>query len=118
VQDDGQANALLSKVFHSGNSKQPISLHMFATPFRMRVWEALLRIPYGALCSYQQIASAIGQPQATRAVASAVARNPVAYLVPCHRVIKSNGVIHQYRWGKVRKHAMIGWEQAKNALHV
>ena len=83
------------------------------TNFQLKVWEALLRVPTGGLCSYAGLASAMGRPTATRAVASAVAANHVAYLIPCHRVIRSMGAFGQYRWGAARKSAMIGWEQAR-----
>jgi len=76
------------------------------------VWEALLKVPPGAMRSYQHIADTMGKPSAVRAVASAIARNPLAYLIPCHRVIRSTGALNNYRWGDTRKAAMLGWEQA------
>jgi AraC family transcriptional regulator of adaptative response/methylated-DNA-[protein]-cysteine methyltransferase len=76
------------------------------------VWEALLAIPEGRLASYSSIAHDINQARAARAVGSAVAKNPVAYLIPCHRVIKNMGVIGNYRWGELRKQAMVGRELA------
>lgn len=86
------------------------TLHVKGTNFQVRVWEALLRIPPGMLTSYETVAQAIGQPNAVRAVGSAVGRNPVAYLIPCHRVIRKSGAIGDYHWGSTRKKAMIGWE--------
>lgn len=94
-------------------SPAPLRLLLKGSPFQLQVWEALLKIPSGQLHSYQHIAEAIGQPSATRATASAVARNNIAWLIPCHRVIRSTGIINQYRWGATRKAAMIGWEMAK-----
>jgi AraC family transcriptional regulator of adaptative response/methylated-DNA-[protein]-cysteine methyltransferase len=97
----------------SGTSAAPLQrLHLLlkGSKFQLKVWEGLLHIPDATLVSYQQLAYAIGEPQATRAVASAVARNHLAYLVPCHRVIRSNGEFSQYRWGALRKLAMIGRE--------
>ena len=90
-------------------------LHLLlkGSKFQMKVWEALLRIPEGELVSYQQIARGIGEVKATRAVASAVARNSLGYLIPCHRVIRSTGEFNQYRWGAPRKMAMIGWEAGR-----
>src|SRR3546814_618606 len=82
------------------------------TPFQIKVWEALLHIPPGAVVSYEGLADRIGKPGAARAVAGAVARNPVSWLVPCHRVIRQTGAITGYRWGPARKRAMLGWEAA------
>jgi AraC family transcriptional regulator of adaptative response/methylated-DNA-[protein]-cysteine methyltransferase len=90
-----------------------IKLHIKATPFQLKVWEALLKIPMGKLDSYSGIAQRIHQPLASRAVGTAVGDNPVAFLIPCHRVIQSTGVFGNYHWGPTRKQAMIGWEAAK-----
>ncbi len=83
------------------------------TPFQIKVWEALLRIPSGAAMSYEGLARAIGRPGAARAVAGAVARNPVSWLVPCHRVIRATGAITGYRWGPSRKRAILAFEAAQ-----
>jgi AraC family transcriptional regulator of adaptative response/methylated-DNA-[protein]-cysteine methyltransferase len=105
-------NAL--KIFQDDWSNIPkIKLHLRATPFQLKVWEALLKIPFGEIISYSQIANAIDYPTASRAVGTAIGSNPVAYLIPCHRVIKSTGVLGDYHWGNVRKVAIIGWEAAK-----
>jgi AraC family transcriptional regulator of adaptative response/methylated-DNA-[protein]-cysteine methyltransferase len=93
--------------------RTPIRLWLRGTNFQLKVWEALLRVPEGDLVSYTQLAHAAGRTSAVRAVASAVAANPVAWLVPCHRVIRSSGVLGQYRWGAPRKAALIGWEAAR-----
>lgn len=87
-------------------------LHLLlkGSPFQLQVWEALLRIPSGQICSYQSVATGLDAPNAVRAVASAVANNPIGFLIPCHRVIRSTGEFNQYRWGPLRKQAMIGWE--------
>lgn len=87
-----------------------IKLHVKGTPFQLKIWEALLKIPMGKLASYSTIAAAANVPNAARAVGTAVAGNPVAVLIPCHRIIQSTGVIGQYHWGSIRKTAMIGWE--------
>jgi AraC family transcriptional regulator of adaptative response/methylated-DNA-[protein]-cysteine methyltransferase len=79
------------------------------------VWEALLRIPDGALVPYQWVAKAIGQPKAARAVGAAIGRNPISLLIPCHRAILSSGYLRNYEWGLPRKMAMIGWEAARRA---
>lgn len=87
-----------------------INLHLKGTNFQLKVWEALLRIPPGFVVSYEDVASLAGRPDAVRATASAVARNPVSYLIPCHRVIRKMGVINNYRWGKEKKIAILGHE--------
>ena len=83
------------------------------TNFQIKVWEALLRIPEGAIVSYAALAAGIGRPAAHRAVGTAVGRNPVAYLIPCHRVLRSTGEVGGYRWGTARKKAMLGYEAVK-----
>jgi AraC family transcriptional regulator of adaptative response/methylated-DNA-[protein]-cysteine methyltransferase len=88
-------------------SPTPLSVLVRGTNFQVRVWEALLRIPPGSVSTYEDIASAVGQSGATRAVGSAVARNPVAYLIPCHRVIRKTGAFGSYHWGPERKIAML-----------
>ena len=90
-----------------------IKLHLKATPFQIKVWEALLKIPMGDVSTYSSIANQIESPNASRAVGSAIGDNPVAFLIPCHRVIRSTGEFGQYHWGSTRKTAMIGWEAAK-----
>ena len=94
---------------------QEIKLHLKGTDFQLKVWETLLKIPMGGLTTYKDIAGQLGNPQASRAVGSAVGDNPVAFLIPCHRVIQSTGIIGQYHWGATRKTAMIGWEAARTA---
>jgi AraC family transcriptional regulator, regulatory protein of adaptative response / methylated-DNA-[protein]-cysteine methyltransferase len=107
--DKHQENALtfFSKVRHNG---EPLTLHLKGTPFQIKVWEALLRIPMGKLKTYSQIAAAIDHRKASRAVGSAIGDNPVAFLIPCHRVIRSTGEFGNYHWGATRKTAIIGWE--------
>ncbi len=90
-----------------------IKLHLKGTGFQLKVWEALLKIPMGRLSTYGEIAKEIDNPDAARAVGSAIGNNPVAYLIPCHRVIRSSGIIGGYMWGSTRKAAMIGWEVAR-----
>lgn len=92
---------------------QEIRLHLKGTPFQLKVWETLLKIPMGTVSSYGRIATAINIPGASRAVGTAIGENPVAFIIPCHRVIQSSGNIGQYHWGSTRKAAMIGWEAAK-----
>ncbi|WP_212747612.1 bifunctional transcriptional activator/DNA repair enzyme AdaA [Fodinibius saliphilus] len=96
---------------HQGNLNK-VKAHIRGTDFQLKVWEALLKIPVGQLASYSDVARAINKPKASRAVGTALANNPVAYLIPCHRVIRKVGKIGQYRWGSTRKQAIIGWELA------
>ncbi len=95
---------------------QQIRLHLKGTEFQLKVWEALLKIPMGGLSTYKSIAGQLGNPNASRAVGSAVGDNPVAFIIPCHRVIQSEGSFGQYHWGTTRKTAIIGWEAARTAF--
>jgi len=92
---------------------QQIKLHLKGTDFQLKVWETLLKVPMGGLTSYSSLAQGVNSPNAQRAVGTAVAQNPVAFLIPCHRVIKSTGETGQYHWGSNRKDAIIAWEAAK-----
>ncbi len=91
---------------------EQIKLHPKGTAFQLKVWETLLRIPTGKLATYGAIAKQINKPAASRAVGTAIGDNPVAFLIPCHRVIRSGGEFGEYHWGSVRKTAIIGWEAA------
>ena len=93
-----------------------ITLHLHGTDFEMKVWEALLTIPTGKLCSYANIARAVGNANASRAVGTAIGHNPIAYIIPCHRVIQATGNFGGYRWGAQRKSAIIGWEAAQSEM--
>lgn len=107
-----QQNALF--IFQNDWSKLPeIKLHLKGTDFQLKVWETLLKIPMGRLSTYGSIAEKIGNVNASRAVGTAVGSNPVAFLIPCHRVIQSSGNIGGYMWGNIRKTAIIGWEGVK-----
>ena len=92
---------------------QKIKLHLKGTGFQLKVWETLLKIPMGQLSTYGNIAASIEKPTASRAVGTAIGSNPVAFLIPCHRVIQSTGLLGGYMWGTTRKAAIIGWEAAK-----
>jgi len=107
-----QALALL----HGATPVNRLKLHLKGTPFQLKVWEALLRIPPGRLATYGQLAAAAGTEGAPRAAGTAIGCNPVAYLIPCHRVIRSSGITGEYAWGSIRKKAIIAWEGAKNEL--
>ncbi|MNS10629.1 Bifunctional transcriptional activator/DNA repair enzyme Ada [compost metagenome] len=91
----------------------PIRLHLKGTAFQLKVWEALLKIPMGTVSTYGKLAQSIDQPKAARAVGTAIGSNPVAFLIPCHRVIQSSGHFGGYMWDPARKTALIGWEQAQ-----
>lgn len=107
-----QQNALF--IFrHDWSKLQEIKLHLKGTEFQLKVWETLLKIPEGKVSTYGQIATQIQKPKASRAVGTAIGDNPVAYLIPCHRVIQATGNFGQYHWGSSRKTAMIGWEGAR-----
>jgi AraC family transcriptional regulator of adaptative response/methylated-DNA-[protein]-cysteine methyltransferase len=101
---------LARRIFCRGAAREPLQVLLVGTPFRLKVWQALLEIPFGRVASYSDVARSVGAPDACRAVGSAVGANPVAYLIPCHRVIRETGVIGQYRWGAERKIAMLIWE--------
>lgn len=94
---------------------EPIPLLLKGTNFQIRVWEALLRVAQGELTTYGGVAAALGEPSAARAVGAAVGANAIAFLIPCHRVIRSSGVVEGYRWGSTRKRALLGWEAAQRA---
>lgn len=110
-----QQNAL--SIFAQDWSKlREIKLHLKGTDFQLKVWNALLDIPMGRLTTYGDIASKLNNPNASRAVGTAVGDNPVAFLIPCHRVIRSSGELGGYHWGLTRKAAIIGWEAVKTSV--
>ncbi len=109
--DQSQLNALM--IFTNDWSQvSKIKLHLKGTDFQLKVWEALLKIPQGKLATYGSVAKTIDKPKAARAVGTAIGSNPIAFLIPCHRVIQSSGKIGGYMWGSTRKTAIIGWEAA------
>ena len=121
LHDETQTAAVAARIFapleeqHAAitpSSRAPIRLLLAGTNFQVKVWEALLRVQPGQVTTYADVAAAVGQPTASRAVGSAVGANPVAYLIPCHRVIRKTGAIKEYRWGSARKKAILGWEAA------
>lgn len=100
------------RIFEPGkwSSDQPLRVVLIGTDFQVRVWESLLKIPMGKAVTYSDIARDIGQPTAMRAVGAAVGRNPISFVVPCHRALGKNGALTGYHWGLTRKRAMLGWE--------
>jgi AraC family transcriptional regulator of adaptative response/methylated-DNA-[protein]-cysteine methyltransferase len=114
--DDVMARRVVGEMFvgHGVDaSHRRLRAFVRGTAFQVRVWRALLEVPPGRLTSYGRVAAALGQPKASRAVGTAVGDNPVAYLIPCHRVIRETGIVGEYRWGAVRKRAMLAWESAR-----
>ncbi|MFC3559803.1 methylated-DNA--[protein]-cysteine S-methyltransferase [Pedobacter jamesrossensis] len=112
IMDSDQQNALI--IFnHDWSKLNQIKLHIKGTDFQLKVWETLLKIPIGKLSTYGLIAEKIQNTRASRAVGTAIGDNPVAFLIPCHRVIQSSGALGGYHWGTERKSAIIGWEAAK-----
>ncbi|MCP4141092.1 MAG: methylated-DNA--[protein]-cysteine S-methyltransferase [Chloroflexi bacterium] len=113
IENRAKTQILIKKIFTPAKQDEtPLALHLRGTNFQIQVWEALLRIPSGQLSTYGGIASAISRPKASRAVGSAVGKNPVPLLIPCHRVIRATGEFGQYAFGSTRKKAILGWEMA------
>ncbi|SDE29797.1 AraC family transcriptional regulator, regulatory protein of adaptative response / methylated-DNA-[protein]-cysteine methyltransferase [Pricia antarctica] len=112
-QTDGFQQNALQIYTEDWSNINTIKLHLKGTEFQLKVWEALLKVPTGNLATYGNIAKAIQKPKAARAVGTAIGSNPIAFLIPCHRVIQSTGVFGGYMWGSTRKTAIIGWEAAK-----
>lgn len=111
-EDTARTGEMASRIFQTGGD---IALHLMGTPWQTKVWQALLSIPPGKLASYGDIAWQVGHQGAARAVGAAVGRNPIAWIIPCHRVLASDGRLHGYHWGAVRKRAMLAVEAAKAA---
>ncbi|MEN9568763.1 MAG: hypothetical protein RLZZ69_3961 [Cyanobacteriota bacterium] len=107
--------ALCDRIFPSAILKEqkPLTVLVKGTNFQVQVWRALLKIPFSGMTTYQTVAEAIDRPNTTRAVANAVGANPIGYLIPCHRVIRSSGELGGYRWGMDRKAAILGWEASR-----
>jgi AraC family transcriptional regulator, regulatory protein of adaptative response / methylated-DNA-[protein]-cysteine methyltransferase len=118
LEEDPAATApLVANIFQPSDQRTgKLSLLLNGTNFQIKVWEALLRIPSGSVVTYEDIALSIGMPRAARAVSNAVANNPVAVLIPCHRVIRKDGAFGGYHYGTARKKALLGWEMAQAEL--
>lgn len=116
--DPGCADSFGSRIFGPLNSRpaQPLSVLVKGTNFQIQVWRALINVPFGAVTTYGELAARTGHPRAARAVGSVVGGNPIAYLIPCHRVIRESGELSRYRWGETRKAAILGWEASHAAL--
>lgn len=118
VRENSRNTELMANaIFHrKPGTQEKLSVLVKGTNFQVKVWNALLEVPYGTVSTYQSIARRIEEPRAMQAVGSAVGANPVAYLIPCHRIIRKNLIIGEYHWGPERKKAMLGWEMAKTAV--
>jgi AraC family transcriptional regulator of adaptative response/methylated-DNA-[protein]-cysteine methyltransferase len=118
VEDPQTTAPLIAPIFILNmRDETPLHLHLRGTNFQLKVWQALLDIPAGAVTTYEGIAAQIGRPKATRAVGTAVGHNPIAVLIPCHRVIRKLGEFGNYRYGPARKKALLGWELANTSVH-
>lgn len=116
VEEADSTSGVAQSVFYPGDTgpqKAPLSLFLKGTNHQIKVWNALLRVPPGTVTTYGRLADALGSPGSARAVGSAVGRNPLAYLIPCHRVIRQMGSFGEYRWGSRRKKAILAWEAAQ-----
>jgi AraC family transcriptional regulator of adaptative response/methylated-DNA-[protein]-cysteine methyltransferase len=113
-QDSDRLNIIESLFADNQKIDRPLSLHVSGTNFQINVWRALLQIPEGTLASYSQVAEAVDRPKAARAVGTAIGSNPIAFFIPCHRVLQQSGNIGGYHWGTTRKHAMHAWESARS----
>lgn len=113
VEDSQNAARLARGIFQNLHGEQPLRLHLIGSNFEIKVWETLLKIPVGGATTYSDIARAIQNPKAVRAVGSAVGRNPISFVVPCHRVLGKSGNLCGYHWGLTRKKAILGWERGK-----
>jgi AraC family transcriptional regulator of adaptative response/methylated-DNA-[protein]-cysteine methyltransferase len=105
-----ELSATIFRQGREGTSRRPLRAFVCGTPFQLRVWRALLRVPSGTLTTYGRLAEAIGQSKAARAVGSAVGANPISFIIPCHRVIRETGALGNYGGGRIRKRVMVGWE--------
>ena len=110
--DDAKLAPIAARVFDPKrwSADKPVRVVLIGTDFEVQVWETLLKIPFGKAATYQSVAERIGRPSAARAVGAAIGKNPVSFVVPCHRVVGSSGALTGYRWGVPRKRAMLGWE--------
>jgi AraC family transcriptional regulator of adaptative response/methylated-DNA-[protein]-cysteine methyltransferase len=115
VADQAATAPLARRIFEPSqwNADQPLRVVLIGTDFEVRVWETLLTIPMGRAATYSDIATRLGTPKASRAVGAAVGRNPVSFVVPCHRVLGKSGALTGYHWGITRKQAMLGWETGR-----
>ncbi len=119
TEDPLATGPLIPQIFNPslGKKREPLHLILKGTNFQIKVWEALTRIPFGMVVTYEDVAVQVGIPKATRAVGTAVGHNPISYIIPCHRVIRKNAEFGNYGSGPARKKAILGWEAARINLH-
>jgi AraC family transcriptional regulator, regulatory protein of adaptative response / methylated-DNA-[protein]-cysteine methyltransferase len=110
IEDKEKTAKFCQRIFSRQTGKASFHLHLRGTHFQLKVWRALMSVPEGKLVSYSDIATAIHCPKSPRAVGTAIGKNPIGYLIPCHRVIHRSGTLGNYRWGVARKQALIDWE--------
>ena len=115
VIDGAEGELLVDAAFLMPFNNSPLPVHLSGTNFQVRVWAALMQVPWGATVGYGALARAMGAPRAARAVGAALGANPVGWLIPCHRVIRAVGGVGGYRWGEQRKRLMLAWEKARKA---
>ena len=115
IRDEQATQSLRDLIFNSETLREqkPLTLLVKGTNFQIQVWRALLKLPFGAIATYQTIAQLVARPTAARAVGNAIGNNPIGYLIPCHRVIRESGELGGYGWGVERKTAMLGWEASR-----
>jgi len=115
IEDSHASRSLVNQIFNSPFEKDSVPLHLIlnGTNFQIKVWEALIKIPFGEAVSYEDVAVAVGLPKATRAVGSAVGKNPISFIIPCHRVIRKTAEFGNYGSGTARKKAILGWEASR-----
>ncbi len=119
VEDRAGTAGLAQRIFDPKlwRPDQPLRVVMIGTDFEVRVWETLLKIPMGRAVSYSDIAASIKSPKASRAVGAAIGKNPISFVVPCHRALGKSGKLTGYHWGITRKQAMLGWEAGQVGIH-
>jgi AraC family transcriptional regulator of adaptative response/methylated-DNA-[protein]-cysteine methyltransferase len=113
IDDEAATRAIARRIFAAEDADAPLELHLLGTPWQIKVWQALLAIPSGKVTTYRSIAQKLDAPRAARAVGTAIGRNPVSLLIPCHRVLGSDGALHGYHWGLTRKRAMLAVEASR-----
>ncbi|MEG3990877.1 methylated-DNA--[protein]-cysteine S-methyltransferase [Microcoleus sp. S28C3] len=115
IRDEQTTQSLCDLIFNSEtlSEQKPLTLLVKGTNFQIQVWRALLQLPFGAIATYQSIAQMVARPTAARAVGNAIGKNPIGYLIPCHRVIRESGELGGYGWGVERKTVMLGWEASR-----
>jgi AraC family transcriptional regulator, regulatory protein of adaptative response / methylated-DNA-[protein]-cysteine methyltransferase len=119
IEDPDASRDMVDQIFNPSFANKSVPLHLIlnGTNFQIKVWEALIKIPFGTVVSYEDVAVLVGLPKATRAVGTAVGKNPISFIIPCHRVIRKNAEFGNYGGGPARKKAILGWEAARVSLH-